>query len=75
MTYSISDFRYTRGMTMRTGLISVLIALLLPFFALADTGRAGFPASSIWLSTTVPLSGQSVTVYAVAYNSTANKLD
>ena len=75
MTYSISDFRYTRGMTMRTGLISVLIALLLPCFALADTGRAGFPASSIWLSTTVPLSGQSVTVYAVAYNSTANKLD
>lgn len=73
--YSISDFRYTRGMTLRTGLISVLIALLLPLFAFADTGRAGFPASSIWLSNTMPLSGQSITVYAVVYNSTANKLD
>ena len=75
MPYSISDFRYTRGMTLRTGLMTALIALLFPLFAFADTGRAGFPASSIWLSNTAPLSGQSITVYAVVYNSTANKLD
>ncbi|MDB5238186.1 MAG: hypothetical protein JWM46_456 [Candidatus Kaiserbacteria bacterium] len=56
-------------------LISILITALFPVFACADTARAGFPASSIWLSTTAPLSGQQVTVYAVVYNGTATKLD
>lgn len=59
----------------RLGLIAMLVAVLFPFYSFAETGRAGFPAASIWLSTTAPLSGQSVTVYAVVYNSTANKLD
>ena len=59
----------------RISLISLLAAALLPIAAYADTGHAGFPAGSIWLSTTAPLSGQETTVYAVVYNSTATKLD
>jgi hypothetical protein len=62
-------------MVLRIGLMSLVTALLLPLCAFADTGHAGFPTSSIWLSNTAPLSGQSVTVYAVVYNSTAAKLD
>lgn len=48
-----------------------LLALLLPFFASAS----GFPDSSLWLSKTNPVEGETIHVYAAVHNSDPSALE
>lgn len=50
------------------------LMLLMPVAALAAPVPAGFPSSSLWLSKTELTDGESVTIYTVVYNSSANPL-
>ena len=54
----------------KTPVFLSLALLVLPAFALAAEINAGFPAQSIWVSTTNVTAGENVEVFTVVYNGT-----